>query len=154
MTLFNKSKSQIQDLVKQVKKQVGEEVGELTEHTSKQITGGDVHPLPSDDQNKQSPVVEAMSQTSQPPLTDEEEAKLQIHFIDRTKKLEEEMDKFRKEREAREKEGQENKASSPTKPGEPMLKPLDMPKSKPTRGKMSGTRGHAESGAEVRRSKQ
>jgi hypothetical protein len=78
--------------------------------------------------------------------------------MERTKKLEEEVERYRNLRKEKEKVINEanTTGSNIVKPGEPMFKPLDIPTSKPSRGRMPGMPGTAkgEAGPEVRKSKQ
>jgi hypothetical protein len=153
-----KSSTKIQEAVKAAGKRAKEEVEEIAQHTSKQIIGGEdnVHTgVPK--QEEPSPVTEAMQQTTQPALSEDEKKKLNLQFIDRTKKLEEEIEKYRKQRnEENRQRWSGSQSSRPVGPGEPMYKPLEIPKSKPARGKMPGAPGTAkgETGPEVRKSKQ
>jgi flagellar motility protein MotE (MotC chaperone) len=158
--IAKKSTTKIQEIIKNTGKRVGFEAGEISQHAQKQILGGpdEIHPKILPEENQTSPITEAMQQVSKPVLTDEDKRKLQSQFMERTKKLEEEVERYRNLRKEKEKVINEanTTGSNIVKPGEPMFKPLDIPTSKPSRGRMPGMPGTAkgEAGPEVRKSKQ
>jgi hypothetical protein len=159
MSSLNKFSTKAKDVAKSVRDRAKEEVEEIAQHAQKQITGGEqeVHPSGNIPQATSS-VAEAMQQSSQPPLSDEEKKKINTQFIDRSKKLEEEIESYRKKREDEDRQRwtEGRTLSNIVGPGEPMSKPLEIPKSKPSRGKTPGMPGTAKGGTgpEVRKSKQ
>jgi hypothetical protein len=159
MSSLNKFSSKLQDVLKSTRGRAKEEVEEMAQHVQKQITGGEGEDrLTKDASQTTSTIAEAMQQSSQPPLSDEEKKKINTQFIDRTKKLEEELESYRKKREDEDKQRwMEGEVSeNVVGPGEPMSKSLEIPKSKPSRGKMPAMPGTAKGGTgpEVRKSKQ
>jgi hypothetical protein len=157
-TITKKGSAKIQEILKNAGKRVGFETGELNKTAQKQVLGNpDEKTGKLPDGNKISPIAEAMQQTTNSILTEEDKDKIQAQFMDRTRNLEEEMKKYRKIREEKEKTmNQENSSSNIVGPGEPMFKPLEVPISKHSRGKLPGMPGTArgETGPEVRKSKQ
>jgi hypothetical protein len=160
MNVIAQKTSRIQEIIKNTGKRVGFEIGEISQHAEKQVIGGpdEIHPETLSDEKTKSPITEAMQQLSQPALTDEDKNKLRVQFIERTKKLEEDVERYSKLRNEKKKETSEGNTldSKIVKPGEPMFKPLNIPTSKPSRGRMPGMPGTAkgEAGPEVRKSKQ
>src|SRR4030042_3782773 len=153
--IAKKSSTKIQEIIKNTRKRIGYEAGEISQHAQKQIVGGpdETHPKILPEDNRTSPITEAMQQVSKPDLSDDDKNNIQSQFMERTKKLEEEVKRYRKLRGEKEKETlEENKTDSNiVKPGEPMFKPLNIPTSKPARGRMPGMPGTArgETGPEV-----
>jgi hypothetical protein len=157
--LFSKSSGKVQEAVKAARNRAREEAVEIVQHAQKQIAGGEQGVNPSEDTSQTtSSVTEAMQQTLQPPLSDEETRKINTQFIARTQRLEEEIESYRKKREGEDKQRwiKGGISTNVVGPGEPMSKPLEIPKSKPSRGAIPGAPGTAKggSGPEVRKSKQ
>jgi hypothetical protein len=153
-----KATTKAEEAIKQIKKGVGEEVGEVLKHAEGQIVStSEVHPTEDKKQPEISPIMEALQQASQESLTDEEKEKRQRDFIERMQNAEEELKKERAKDEEKLKAWRENveTAMKIVAPGEAMEKPLEIPGSKPSRGKgkMKGKPG-TEPTLETRKSKQ
>jgi len=154
--VVKKTTSKIQDLAKAAAKVAKYETGELSQHTVKQIIGGqgEVHPLVK---NQISPTTEATQQGSQQALSPEELKKSRLAFIERSKKVEEELKNAEIESKKKLETWRENVTQSMqvVAPGEPMEEKLVIPKSAPSRGKgkIRGIPG-TEPGLETRKSKQ
>ena len=154
--VVKKTTSKIQDLAKAAAKVAKYETGELSQHTVKQIIGGpqELHPVVK---SQISPVTETMQQGSRPALSPEELKKSRLAFIERSKKVEEELKKAEIESKKKLETWRENVTQSMqvVAPGEPMEEKLVIPKSSPSRGKgkMPGIPG-TEPGVEIRKSKQ
>lgn len=145
-----------QNISQRVRARIGDEVNEILKHAESQVAGNPVHPEDqSHDNNQVSPIAEAIQQTVEPPLNDEEKVKRQRAFIQRVEKANQELDEIRKKEEEKLKSWAERSDSEMkiVSPGEPIEKGLEIPRSKPARGK-TPTKPGTEPNIEIRKGQQ
>ncbi|MBN1168509.1 hypothetical protein JXA63_01310 [Candidatus Woesebacteria bacterium] len=128
-----KVKEKLQDIAKKTAKEVGHELGEIPKSAPGQLLGVDGDMKDKVDKSGESPIVEAMRQTSdaQDNVASKEEKR---KFIKDKSRVDEDIEYYRRKREELEKHWEESQKEMETddvsaEPGQP----LEIPSSKPSR---------------------
>jgi hypothetical protein len=132
-----KAKRKLQEIARKTAEDVGYELGEIPRRTPSQLFGkDDTSQSGEEGKPRQSPIIEAMQQSSKD-REDEQSKSKKLKFIKDKTKVEEEIEKYRKKREELKKHWEENQKNEvgeediKSKPGQP----LEVPQSKLSRGK-------------------